>query len=135
MQAVRKIMSVLVMTAVLALPGIGFCQSLSQGDQGDAVRRIQQKLSDDGYAVVVDGVFGPAMEDAVREYEKKNGMTINGIADEEVQLALLGETLPEVKMPNFISESASQFVNAAGQIVFTLSGISTLFSLEGVPYV
>ncbi|WP_462331980.1 C40 family peptidase [Schwartzia sp. (in: firmicutes)] len=122
MQAVRKIMFVLVMTAVLALPGIGFCQSLSQGDQGDAVRRIQQKLSDDGYAVVVDGVFGPAMEDAVREYEKKNGMTINGIADEEVQLALLGETLPEVKMPNFVSEKGEAIVKAARQYL-------------GVPYV
>ena len=122
MQVLKRMMSVLVLTAVLALPGIGFCQSFSQGDQGDAVRRIQQKLSDDGYAVVVDGVFGPAMEDAVREYEKKNGMAINGIADEEVQLALLGETLPEVKMPNFVSEKGEAIVKAAQQYL-------------GVPYV
>ena len=50
------------------------------GSRGEEVRQIQQKLKDDGfYTGRVDGVYGSATKDAVIKYQKKNGLTADGI--------------------------------------------------------
>ena len=48
---------------------------LKQGTRGDTVKSLQQKL-----AVGADGQFGSGTEKAVREYQKKNGLTADGVA-------------------------------------------------------
>ena len=47
---------------------------LKQGTRGDTVKALQTKLG-----VGADGQFGPGTEKAVREYQKKNGLTADGI--------------------------------------------------------
>lgn len=57
---------------------------LRQGMRGEAVRQLQQKLSVDA-----DGDFGPKTAAAVKAYQKRNGMTVDGVAGQQV-LAKLG---------------------------------------------
>jgi len=51
------------------------------GSRGEEVRKIQTKLKNWGYyAGSVDGVYGWQTESAVRSFQKKNGLTVDGIA-------------------------------------------------------
>ena len=52
-----------------------------QGSTGDAVRTIQTKLKNWGYYDgAVDGIFGSGTAEAVRYFQRKNGLTADGIA-------------------------------------------------------
>src|SRR5687767_11845116 len=52
---------------------------LRQGCKGDEVRTMQQRLSELGYIVSVDGHFGPGTNAAVVACQKKNGLTCDGV--------------------------------------------------------
>ncbi len=48
--------------------------------EGSDVRKLQQKLKDAGFAIsVVDGVFGPGTDKAVKEFQQKNTLVADGI--------------------------------------------------------
>ena len=54
---------------------------LRRGDKGSDVLWLQQMLVQRGnYGIAVDGIFGPATEDAVRHFQKTNGLTVDGVA-------------------------------------------------------
>lgn len=48
---------------------------LKRGTSGEPVRVLQAKLN-----VPVDGEFGPATDKALRDYQQKNGLAVDGIA-------------------------------------------------------
>ena len=51
------------------------------GSRGEEVKKIQTKLKNWGYySGSVDGVYGWQTESAVRNFQKKNGLTVDGIA-------------------------------------------------------
>ncbi len=51
------------------------------GSRGEEVKKIQTKLKNWGYySGSVDGVYGWQTESAVRSFQKKNGLTVDGIA-------------------------------------------------------
>ena len=51
------------------------------GSRGDEVRQIQTKLKRWGYYNGnVDGIFGSQTQEAVRYFQRKNGLTVDGIA-------------------------------------------------------
>ena len=51
------------------------------GSRGETVRLVQQKLRQWGYFDgTVDGVFGQETYDAVVRFQKKNGLTADGVA-------------------------------------------------------
>jgi hypothetical protein len=52
---------------------------LKKGDKGDSVKELQTLLNKKGYNLVVDGAFGNASNAAVRDYQSKNGLTVDGI--------------------------------------------------------
>lgn len=52
-----------------------------QGAQGEAVRTIQQKLKRWGYYDgQADGIYGPQTTEAVKYFQRRNGLTPDGIA-------------------------------------------------------
>ncbi|MDP3214040.1 MAG: peptidoglycan-binding domain-containing protein, partial [Deltaproteobacteria bacterium] len=53
--------------------------SIGRGARGAGVSNIQSALSNLGYAVAVDGVFGPRTERAVMEFQDANGLAVDGI--------------------------------------------------------
>ena len=57
--------------------------NLKVGSNGNDVKNLQTALMDEGYDVGkagVDGVYGKDTEAAVKQYQKDNGLTIDGIA-------------------------------------------------------
>jgi len=52
--------------------------ALKQGSSGVAVQTMQQRLVDLGYAIGVDGNFGPATRAAVVDFQGKKGLTNDG---------------------------------------------------------
>ena len=65
-------------------------QALSKyGSRGDEVRQIQTKLKNWGYySGSVDGIYGSATLAAVKSFQKKNGLDVDGIAGEKTLKAL-----------------------------------------------
>ncbi|MDD3921376.1 MAG: peptidoglycan-binding protein, partial [Eubacteriales bacterium] len=63
--------------------------SLSSGDTGSQVRALQEALTELGYYTnTIDSKFGAGTKTAVLAFEKKNGLTQDGVADQELQLLL-----------------------------------------------
>ena len=60
-----------------------------RGSSGDKVKEIQQKLADWGYySGRVDGVYGSKTEAAVRWFQQKNGLTVDGKAGRQTLEAM-----------------------------------------------
>jgi hypothetical protein len=56
----------------------------------DAVRQLQQKLANLGYAVGVDGYFGPQTDSAVRAYQANRGLQVDGVVGPQTHQTLFG---------------------------------------------
>lgn len=53
------------------------------GDVGSRIEKLQQLLRKSGSNIAVTGEFSVGMVSAVRSFQKKNGLTVNGIIDHE----------------------------------------------------
>ena len=62
---------------------------VSYGSTGSSVSALQEKLNANGYDLEVDGEFGPATQKAVKDYQKKKGLQVDGIAGAETWGSLL----------------------------------------------
>ena len=63
---------------------------VAYGSQGSAVKQLQSELNKWGYQLDEDGVFGKKTKAAVRDYQKKNRLTmVDGIAGDETWGSLL----------------------------------------------
>jgi nucleoid-associated protein YgaU len=55
--------------------------TVKKGSKGDAVKGLQNALKARGYDLdAVDGVFGPATEEACRQFQRDSGLDDDGIA-------------------------------------------------------
>lgn len=61
---------------------------LRQGSTGKDVRELQQRLVDWGYALQVDGKFGPLTMATVKAFQTANGLDIDGIVGRKTWDAL-----------------------------------------------
>ena len=63
--------------------------ALREGDRGNEVRKVQEKLKQWGYYTgEADGIFGPKTAEAVRSFQRKNGLTVDGIVGTQTYRAL-----------------------------------------------
>ena len=62
---------------------------LRLGSRGDAVKALQQSLVACGYAVPVDGEFGPSTEAAVKKLQKGCHFTVDGVVGPQTWTALV----------------------------------------------
>ncbi len=63
--------------------------ALRYGSTGDPVKKLQTALASGGYYTgSIDGSYGPATEWAVKAYQKKMGLTVDGIAGPQTQGSL-----------------------------------------------
>ncbi|MBQ8506378.1 MAG: peptidoglycan-binding protein [Clostridia bacterium] len=68
--------------------------TLRKGSRGEAVSAIQEPLSElNYYDYYIDGIFGWRTERAIRLLQADLGLTINGIADGDLQRAILSGKL------------------------------------------
>lgn len=64
-------------------------QEIGYGAKGEAVRRLQETLNQQGYTLDEDGVFGTKTRAAVQDYQKKNDLLLDGIAGDETWGSLM----------------------------------------------
>jgi hypothetical protein len=63
---------------------------VKQGSTGQPVRAVQELLSTKfGYAVAVDGIFGPATNNAVKDFQDNHGLDVDGIVGPQTWLRLI----------------------------------------------
>lgn len=54
-------------------------KQVSYGSQGSDVKTLQELLNGNGYSLDVDGNFGPQTQAAVKDYQQKNKLSVDGI--------------------------------------------------------
>ncbi len=75
---------------------------LSPGNEGRQVELLQQALGN----VTVDGVYGPATEEAVQKFQASRGLTVDGIVGPLTSAALRGQTPARASVAD-VSDMAS----------------------------
>ncbi|KHM52024.1 Cell wall-associated hydrolase, NlpC family [Anaerovibrio lipolyticus DSM 3074] len=90
------------------------------GDQGSEVAEIQGQLANLGYDVAADGDFGPATVEAVKMFQRNQGLDADGLVGPSTYSALMGREMPQVSR-SFNSISRRIIANSMNYI--------------GVPYV
>ena len=63
-------------------------KQISYGSRGDDVKQVQTLLNKNGYQLDVDGQFGPKTQAAVKDYQKKNSLSVDGIVGKNTWGAL-----------------------------------------------
>lgn len=84
------ILSLIVIVAIFGFSKYNEAQALSKyGSRGNEVKQIQEKLKRWGYYKgSVDGIYGSQTLAAVKSFQKKNGLTVDGIAGEKTLNAM-----------------------------------------------
>ncbi len=53
--------------------------TIQYGSSGEEVKKLQRELNKKGYKLDVDGQFGSKTQSAVKDYQKKNNLSVDGI--------------------------------------------------------
>ncbi len=117
-------------TLVLAFAQSALAVSYRQGDSGSAVTTIQTKLKRWGYFDgPVDGIYGSKTTKAVRSFQRKNGLTADGVAG-SATLKALG--MEQTSQNSGSSQTGSSGGNASGDVALLAKVISA--EARGEPY-
>lgn len=85
----KQVYTIIITLAFLAALCINAFALSKSGSRGEEVKKIQTKLKNWGYYNgSVDGVYGWQTENAVRSFQKKNGLTADGVAGEKTLNAM-----------------------------------------------
>lgn len=85
----KRAAAVLMLVLMLVMPVAASAASLSYGSRGEDVRKVQQALKKWGYYKgAVDGVFGSATLAAVKSFQKKNGLAVDGVVGPKTAAAM-----------------------------------------------
>lgn len=96
----------------------------------EAVFILQDLLREAGYNIPVDGDFGPKTDEAVRDFQLKNGLVVDGIVGDKTWRALLNHS------PEHVGEAVSRFlseddlISAAGDLGIEVAAIKAVNEVE-----
>lgn len=99
-------------------PDVAQATVLKQGSRGDSVKTVQQKLIRWGYLKgSADGIFGAKTKAAVIAFQKKNGLTADGIIGMRTAQAL-GISLSGTTSSSSSSSASSTDLNLLARVVY-----------------
>lgn len=82
------IILILLMILIIAFPVCNYALS-KYGSRGEEVKKIQEKLKAWGYySGSVDGIYGSQTFEAVKKFQRKNNLSVDGIAGQKTLQAL-----------------------------------------------
>lgn len=88
----KKILLMFMVILLILTAGVAVFATSRRGSSGKEVRQIQEKLKRWGYYTgSVDGIYGSQTEQAVKKFQRSNGLTADGIAG-KATLAAMGIT-------------------------------------------
>lgn len=116
----KKLTAIIMIAATLFMNPANIFALSKRGSTGTEVKNIQTRLIKWGYlSGTADGIYGKKTEAAVKSFQKKNGLTADGIAGPE--------TLKKIGLPTGTSSHTSD-VNLLARVV---SGEARGESYEG----
>jgi hypothetical protein len=71
-------------------------QLIKKGSKGEAVRFCQERLNHHGFLLTADGIFGPATQKVVEQFQASRHLVVDGIVGDKTWDALLLEKRAEV---------------------------------------
>ena len=74
-------------------PQTGNTDLLRKGDRGDDVKLLQHRLNLVGSQLTEDGIWGVQTDSAVRGYQYKAGLTVDGVVGPKTQAALIKDAI------------------------------------------
>ena len=80
---------------------------ISYGSKGSDVTELQKLLNQNGYTLDEDGKFGPKTQAAVKDYQKKNNLAVDGIVGNNTWGALTKASTPSATTPSGSTTSAT----------------------------
>ena len=84
-----KLLLLALLIVCAALPIMKAEAALRRGSTGDEVVAVQKRLKQWGYySGAVDGIFGYGTERAVRWFQEKNGLTVDGVVGQKTAAAM-----------------------------------------------
>ena len=104
-------------------------QVLKRGASGDSVKELQNLLNQNGATLAVDGNFGPDTQSAVVNYQRSNGLTVDGMVGNETMGALTGGGTSGSNAPAAATTTAASGGNATAP-----SNKQTTASSDGFTY-
>lgn len=121
---------------IFAISSVTFAaDAFRMGDQGAEVAEIQGYLIKLGYDVMADGDFGPSTVDAVKSFQKSQGLKENGMVDENTYRVLIGREMPEVSRGT--TSMARRLVSIAMQYIgtpYVFGGNSLYYGIDCSAY-
>lgn len=91
--------------------------NLRRGSTGKDVEELQTGLKNAGYSIDVDGKYGPATETAVRQYQQKNSLKVDGVAGSETLGHLYGgparQNTQMITQPQATQKTTAQMADEA----------------------
>jgi peptidoglycan hydrolase-like protein with peptidoglycan-binding domain len=102
---------------------------LVKGSIGNDVKLLQTLLNNEGFNLAVDGSFGPLTLIAVKDYQSKNGLKVDGFVGPQTRASLMnktaqkpvestkpvaaGKTILKVGRADYAAHGTKAFANAA----------------------
>ena len=85
----NRLILLALLVVCLTVPLLSAEAALKRGSTGDDVTAVQKRLKQWGYySGAVDGIYGYATERAVRWFQEKNGLTVDGVVGEQTAAAM-----------------------------------------------
>lgn len=89
LRSIIAIITVIAMLTSILMPSFILAETLRYGSKGSKVREVQTKLKNWGYYKGnIDGIFGSGTQNAVRQFQRKNGLTVDGIVGKKTAAAM-----------------------------------------------
>ena len=76
------------------------------GDRGEQIAAIQNALVRNGSDIAVDGDYGTGTKEAVKAFQERHGLDVDGIVGAQTYEALMGAAMPENVSSHFIEKKA-----------------------------
>jgi len=93
-------------------------KGLKSGDKGEDVKKLQQRLKELGYYTsVIDAEYGSKTIAAVKAFQKKNGLTADGVAGEATLKKLNSSSAVKANGANTVTTSTTLKSGAKGEAV------------------
>ena len=81
---------------------------VSYGSQGSDVKKLQELLNQNGYNLSADGIFGAKTQAAVKDYQTKNSLSVDGIVGNNTWGALTKAATPATTTPEPTTTQTTQ---------------------------
>lgn len=97
-------------------------KQVGYGSQGSDVTELQKLLNQNGYTLDEDGIFGSKTQAAVKDYQKKNNLAVDGIVGNNTWGALTKVSAPSTTTPSNTTTGAAAPSGSAQNTGFQYDG-------------